>query len=95
MESILKKLKENWELVLVSFLWLCVWATYDVSITRMFLPGFPHDALDFIHGVRTLFPFLALVLAIIILIKKKNILYYIIILSKTLFLNFMNLIKII
>jgi len=54
------------------FLWLCVWATYNTDITRIFSTGFPHGALDFLHGIRSLFPFIALCLAIVILAKNRN-----------------------
>ena len=61
-----------YEFLFSAFLWLCIWATYNTDIGRFFNPGFPHSALDLIHGLRSLLPFLALILAIIILVKNRS-----------------------
>lgn len=53
-------------------LWLMVWATYNTDVFRIFSPGWPHDKLDLFHGARAILPFLALVPAIIILIRNKK-----------------------
>ncbi|MCX6723030.1 MAG: hypothetical protein NT094_03070, partial [Candidatus Staskawiczbacteria bacterium] len=74
-EFIIEKTKKNWEFILIGFLWLCVWATYNTDIFRFFSPGFPHNFFDLIHGIRSFFPFLALTASISILIKGKKINY--------------------
>ena len=53
-------------------LWLMVWSTYNTDITRLLVPGFPHNALDLIHGLRSLLPFVAVVLALVFLFKKRR-----------------------
>ena len=55
-----------------AFLWLCIWATYNTDISLFSNPGFPHNALDLMHGLRSLLPFLALIISIIILFKKRS-----------------------
>jgi len=69
---IIEKIKKHKSYILASFLWLCVWATYNTDIFRLFNPGFPHNTFDLIHGIRSLFPFIALAIAIVILIKNKK-----------------------
>ena len=71
-KPIIEKVKKYKEVVLSGFLWLCLWATYDTDISRFWNPGFPHNVIDLIHGVRALLPFLALIIAIIVLFKKKS-----------------------
>ncbi|MCX6720718.1 MAG: WecB/TagA/CpsF family glycosyltransferase [Candidatus Staskawiczbacteria bacterium] len=70
-EIIKEKIKQYKEVILSVFLWLCIWATYNTDISRFFVPGFPHSAIDLIHGFRSLLPFVALVISIIILIKNR------------------------
>lgn len=70
--NFLGKIKNNFIILFVVFLWLCVWATYNTDIFRIFYPGFPHNIFDFIHGVRSILPFFALILAFFILIKNKK-----------------------
>ena len=72
METIAGKIKKNWEFILAAFLWLCIWATYNTDIFRIFSAGFPHGYLDLIHGIRSIFPFIALILAAFFLLKKKG-----------------------
>lgn len=55
-----------------AFLWLCVWATYNTDIYRFFSTGFPHSAIDLAHGLRSFLPFVAVILAIIFILKKRN-----------------------
>jgi len=86
-ESLVAKLKRHWNIILGSFLWLCIWATYDTDISRLWTPGFPHSMLDLIHGLRSLLPFLALVASIFVLIKKRS-------LSKKIFLTPLGLLSI-
>lgn len=62
-----------WRGLLASLvLWFCVWATYNTDIFRIFSPGFPHSLFDLVHGIRSIFPFVALAVAIIILIKNRK-----------------------
>jgi N-acetylglucosaminyldiphosphoundecaprenol N-acetyl-beta-D-mannosaminyltransferase len=70
-EFFVEKFKKNWEFILAAFLWLCIWATYNTDINRFFTLGFPHNILDLIHGLRSLLPFLALILSTIILFKNR------------------------
>lgn len=58
--------------LLVGFLWLCVWATYNTDVSILFHPGFPHNVLELIHGLRSLLPFLSLIAAIFILFKNRS-----------------------
>jgi len=53
-------------------LWLMVWGTYNAEIWRLFEPDFPANALDLFHGLRTLLPFVAAYLAIIMLLARRS-----------------------
>lgn len=72
MDSLLEKIKKNWDFISVLFLWLCIWATYDTDISRVLAPGFPHNALDLFHGLRVFLPFVALILAAVMLFRVKK-----------------------
>ena len=71
-KNFLEKFKNNYEFILVGFLWICVWATYNTDIFRFFNYGFPNNFFDLIHGIRSFFPFVALIISIFILIKNKK-----------------------
>lgn len=71
-KTIRERKKEICIFLFFAGLWLMIWATYNTDIFRIFSPGFPHNTLDLIHGLRSLLPFLAMILAIIILIKNKK-----------------------
>lgn len=73
-------IKKYWNLISVGFLWFCVWATYNTDVSRIFSHGFPNNNLDMIHGLRSLLPFLALPVSVIIIFKKR-------LLSKNIFLT--------
>lgn len=60
------------KLVLSVLLWLMVWGTYDAEIWRLFAPGFPANPLDLFHGLRTLLPFIAAYIAIIMLLARRS-----------------------
>lgn len=60
------------EFLFVPVFWLMIWGTYDADYTRLFIPGFPHNALDLFHGLRIFLPFFAIFLAIAILVKNKK-----------------------
>ena len=70
-KNILEKVKSNWDFILLVFLWLCVWATYDTDIGRFFQSGFPHGAVDLVHGLRSLLPLIALIIAIFIILRRR------------------------
>jgi hypothetical protein len=53
-------------------LWLMLWGGYNTDIERLFAPDFPANALDLFHGLRSLSPFLAAYIAIIILFAKRS-----------------------
>lgn len=53
-------------------LWLMVWGTYNAEIWRLFNPDFPLDALDLFHGLRTLLPFAAAYLVVIVLLGRRS-----------------------
>ena len=75
LESLKKAIKSNWDALAVAVLWLLIWATYNTDITRILTPGWPHGALDFVHGLRSLFPFISFAMASVWLInklRKKN-----------------------
>src|ERR1035437_7863492 len=57
---------------MAALLWLMVWGTYDTEISRVFVPGFPHSTLDLIHGLRSFLPFLAAIIAVVIMLVKRN-----------------------
>src|SRR5574343_136779 len=65
-------IKEKIGLIIYSILWLCIWATYNTDIFRIFEQGFPYRFFDLIHVLRSIFPFVALIIAIIILIKNSK-----------------------
>jgi len=67
-----EKIKNLSGFILPAFLWLLIWGTYNTDITRIFSSGFPHSFFDILHGVRSFFPFIALILAILILIKGRQ-----------------------
>ena len=71
-EFILKKVKKKWDFIAVGFLWLSVWATYNTDISRFFSAGFPNNFFDLVHGIRSILPFFALVIALIVLIKNNR-----------------------
>lgn len=54
-------------------LWLMLWGTYNAEIWRLFEPDFPANALDLFHGLRTLLPFVAAYMAIIMLLARRSI----------------------
>jgi N-acetylglucosaminyldiphosphoundecaprenol N-acetyl-beta-D-mannosaminyltransferase len=72
MKNIIEKIKNNIDILGASYLWIFIWATYNTDIFRALLPGFPHNFLDFIHGIRAFLPFLALIISIYILFKNKG-----------------------
>ncbi|MEI7425040.1 MAG: O-antigen ligase family protein [Candidatus Staskawiczbacteria bacterium] len=53
-------------------LWLLIWATYNADLFRIFEPGFPHGAIELIHGLRTFLPLVSSILAVIFLIIKRD-----------------------
>lgn len=73
-KKILSQINKNFipSFLIVSLLWLLVWATYNAEIFRIFVPGFPHNILDLFHGIRTIFPFVAFFIAIYILLANKG-----------------------
>ncbi len=71
--DILKKYYKSGTILAV-VLWLMVWATYNTDSFRIFVPGFPHNLMELLHGIRSFMPFIALAIAAFLLIKnKKNI----------------------
>lgn len=59
-------------ILLSGALWLMLWGGYATDIGRLTSPDFPAGALDLFHGLRSLFPFLAAYIAIIILLAKRS-----------------------
>ena len=75
LESLKQAIKSNWDALAVAVLWLLIWATYNTDITRILTPGWPHSVLDFVHGVRSLFPFISFMVASVWLmnnLRKKT-----------------------
>jgi N-acetylglucosaminyldiphosphoundecaprenol N-acetyl-beta-D-mannosaminyltransferase len=70
LESLKQAIKSNWDALVVAVLWLLIWATYNTDITRIFTPGWPHGGLDFVHGLRSLFPFISFMVASVWLINN-------------------------
>lgn len=66
-------LKKNLNFVLLGIMWIFVWATYNTDIFRLLSPGFPHNFLDLLHGIRSFFPFVALFAAVFIIFKNNKI----------------------
>ena len=58
--------------LLTAFLWFCIWGTYNTDMFRIFNPDFPHNTVDLIHGLRSFLPFVAVILAIAFLLKKRR-----------------------
>lgn len=58
----------KWPLLSV-FLWLLVWGTYNTDVYRFFLPGFPNNYFDLVHGFRSLLPFVAIIISFAIFVK--------------------------
>ena len=54
----------------IGFLYLMLWGGYNTDISLLGAPGFPHNALDLFHGVRSLFPMVAGWLAILTLLAQ-------------------------
>ncbi len=55
-------------------LWVLVWAGYNTNLHRILdEPSFPTGALDFFHGVRSLFPHFAAFLACIVILKRGSV----------------------
>ncbi len=68
-----EKIKNSQIIFLPIFLWLLLWSTYNTDMFRIFATAFSRSFFDLVHGVRSFFPFVALLLAIGILIKGKKI----------------------
>jgi len=61
------------KLIFVLLLWLMLWAGYNTDIFRLKFLNFPINFLDLFHGLRSLLPFLAGFLAIILLLKQPSV----------------------
>lgn len=56
----------------IALFWLVVWAGYNTGIERVFGRGFPHNALDFIHGIRAFIPLVGAGVVITLLAFRKK-----------------------
>lgn len=70
LKTFFKKYQSGW---LAVVLWLLIWATYNTDITRIFISGWPKGALDLVHGLRSLLPFVALVISGYFLVVSQKI----------------------
>ncbi len=66
--------KPNQGAAVPAALWLMVWMGYNTEIGRLSEPGFPTGFFDLVHGIRSLFPFIAAFMAGIIMLKRGSIL---------------------
>ncbi len=57
-------------------LWSLLWLGYNTDISRVQNPYFPADTADLIHGVRAFFPMLAGWVALILIFRRSNRVFY-------------------
>jgi N-acetylglucosaminyldiphosphoundecaprenol N-acetyl-beta-D-mannosaminyltransferase len=62
---------KNHPATLPVILWIFLWSGYGTTIGRLLIPGFPQGLVDMAHGIRSLFPILSAVFALVYLLSKK------------------------
>jgi O-antigen ligase len=53
-------------------MWTLLWLGYNTDMARLMDPNFPHNAMDFIHGARALFPELAAWFACLLILTRSS-----------------------
>lgn len=53
-------------------LWSLLWLGYNTGPGYVMTPGFPHNALEFIHGIRAFFPMLASFIAFLLIVARSK-----------------------